>query len=70
MHDGEVAVEANLPEGTDDALRAAGYEVRPPAGVDFGGAQVVLAGEAGDLSAGSDRRKDGAAVTEQLPTSA
>ena len=69
MHDGEVAVEANLPEGTDAALRAAGYEVRPPAGVDFGGAQVVLASEAGDLSAGSDRRKDGSAVTEQLPTS-
>ena len=67
MHDGQVAVEPDLPEGTDDALSAAGYDVRPPGGVDFGGAQVVLAGEAGELSAGSDRRKDGAAVTELLP---
>ena len=50
------------------ALRAAGYEPRPPAGVDFGGAQVVLADEAGELSAGSDRRKDGAAVSEWLPS--
>ena len=68
MHEGQVAVEPNLPAGTDDALRAAGYEPLPPAGVDFGGAQVVLAEEAGELSAGSDRRKDGAAVSGWLPS--
>jgi len=39
-----------------------------PAGVDFGGAQVVVADDAGDLHAGSDRRKDGAAVSDRLPS--
>jgi gamma-glutamyltranspeptidase/glutathione hydrolase len=67
QHDGRVALEPGLPEGTGEALQAAGYDVVSAAGVDFGGAQVVMVGGAGELTAGSDHRKDGAAASEEVP---
>lgn len=62
-----LAIEAGMPEAVARALREAGYV--DPAGLgelggrsDFGGAQVVMRADDGQLLGGSDRRKDGLAA--------
>ena len=59
-----VAVEREIGEATIEALRALGHEVvveAPEAVFAFGGAQLIVASEAGYVG-GSDPRKDGQAV--------
>lgn len=61
----EVAVESSLPEATREALAALGHRivVEPPdSAFGFGGAQLIERLDAGGYAAGSDPRKDGAAV--------
>ncbi len=60
-----VACEATLPLATRDALAAMGHEVtleRPDTAFSFGGAQLIKRLPQGGYAAGSDPRKDGAAV--------
>jgi gamma-glutamyltranspeptidase/glutathione hydrolase len=60
----ELAVEASFPTATLEGLRALGHELTasaPEASFAFGGAQIVWRGADGYV-AGSEPRKDGAAV--------
>jgi gamma-glutamyltranspeptidase/glutathione hydrolase len=66
LGDGHVALEDGLPDGTAAALAAAGYHPRGPEHADFGGGHAVYRDIRGNLSAGTDRRKDGAAATLTL----
>lgn len=60
----EVAIEASYPASVLEGLRALGHELTataPEASFSFGGAQIIWRGEHGYI-AGSDPRKEGAAV--------
>jgi gamma-glutamyltranspeptidase / glutathione hydrolase len=64
LANGTVAVEPSMPPAAVEALRARGHKVitqQPDQDFAFGGAQLILRGEAGYV-AGSDPRKDGQAV--------
>jgi gamma-glutamyltranspeptidase/glutathione hydrolase len=61
----EVAVEDTMDPATLDALRALGHDLSleaPDNAFGFGGAQLICRLEDGGYAAGSDPRKDGAAV--------
>jgi gamma-glutamyltranspeptidase/glutathione hydrolase len=61
----EVAVEEALPPATRERLAALGHEITveaPDSAFGFGGAQLISRLEGGGYAAGSDPRKDGAAV--------
>jgi gamma-glutamyltranspeptidase/glutathione hydrolase len=66
LGDGHVALEDGLPDDAAAALAAAGYSPRGSEQVDFGGGQAIFRDVRGNLSAGTDRRKDGAAATLTL----
>ncbi len=58
--DGTVEVESGMSETVRRGLEARGHSVR--AGGPFGGGQVIVIGDDGFLTAGSDPRKDGLAL--------
>ena len=64
--DWSVAVEEDMPESTVSELRRRGHKVNVASGYDrvgFGGGQIISRdAETGVLTAGSEPRKDGAAV--------
>lgn len=66
LGDGHVALEDGLPDGAAAALAVVGYRPRGSKQVDFGGGHAIFRDLRGNLSAGTDRRKDGTAATLTL----